>query len=89
MQFFNFLSFDSSPNIAKPFHYGHFRSTVMGNFVANLCQYVGHDVTRINYIGDWGMQYGRFFYSFNLGLNLFFFPPVPIFIFKISKKLNF
>ena len=61
---FNFLIFkifNSSPNIAKPFHYGHFRSTIMGNFLANICLYVGHDVTKINYIGDWGMQYGEIF----------------------------
>ncbi len=48
----------SSPNIAKPFHVGHLRSTVIGEFLANLFQRHGATVVRINYLGDWGKQFG-------------------------------
>lgn len=48
----------SSPNIAKPFHVGHFRGTVLGNFLANLNEYFANDVVRLNYLGDWGTPFG-------------------------------
>jgi arginyl-tRNA synthetase len=47
-----------SPNIAKPFHAGHLRSTIIGGFLANLYEQANWEVVRLNYLGDWGKQYG-------------------------------
>ncbi|CAI2176739.1 3652_t:CDS:2 [Funneliformis geosporum] len=48
----------SSPNIAKPFHAGHLRSTIIGNFVKNVHDANGWKTIGMNYLGDWGKQYG-------------------------------
>ncbi|TYS70934.1 arginine--tRNA ligase [Sutcliffiella horikoshii] len=49
----------SSPNIAKPFSMGHLRSTVIGNAIANILEKSGYETVRINYLGDWGTQFGK------------------------------
>ncbi|KAM9971703.1 hypothetical protein ACTFIW_011686 [Dictyostelium discoideum] len=48
----------SSPNIAKPFHAGHLRSTIIGNFMVNLFNELAYETVSMNYLGDWGKQYG-------------------------------
>lgn len=48
----------SSPNVAKELHVGHLRSTIIGESLARLFEFLGHDVLRLNHIGDWGTQFG-------------------------------
>lgn len=49
----------SSPNIAKPMHIGHLRSTIIGDALANIYEVLGYKVVRWNFIGDWGTQFGK------------------------------
>ncbi len=48
----------SSPNLAKEMHVGHLRSTIIGESLARVLEFVGHEVIRINHVGDWGTQFG-------------------------------
>lgn len=48
----------SSPNIAKEMHVGHLRSTIIGDALCRILEFVGHDVLRVNHVGDWGTQFG-------------------------------
>jgi arginyl-tRNA synthetase len=48
----------SSPNIAKEMHVGHLRSTIIGDTICRVLEFCGHDVMRINHVGDWGTQFG-------------------------------
>lgn len=54
----------SSPNIAKPFTIGHLRSTNIGNALSNIFEYTGDSVIRLNYLGDWGTQFGKLLYAY-------------------------
>ncbi len=48
----------SSPNIAKEMHVGHLRSTIIGDSIARILEFQGHEVLRLNHVGDWGTQFG-------------------------------
>ena len=58
-----------SPNVAKPMHVGHIRSTVLGDALARIAAFLGHDVIRDNHIGDWGTQFGMVIYGWKNFLN--------------------
>jgi arginyl-tRNA synthetase len=49
----------SSPNIAKPFGIGHLRSTIIGNSISNISSHLNYKPIKINYLGDWGTQFGK------------------------------
>ncbi len=59
----------SSPNIAKPFHVGHLRSTVIGNALKNVYQKLGYETHGINYLGDWGTQFGKLITAYSMWGN--------------------
>ena len=48
----------SAPNVAKPMHVGHIRSTIIGDTLARIARFLGHEVIADNHIGDWGTQFG-------------------------------
>ncbi len=55
----------SNPNIAKPFGIGHLRSTILGNSISNIYEFVGYKPIKINYLGDWGTQFGKLLFGYN------------------------
>jgi arginyl-tRNA synthetase len=54
----------SSPNVAKPMHVGHLRSTIIGDALARLFRFLGHNVVTDNHLGDWGTQFGILLYGY-------------------------
>ncbi|MBX9742560.1 MAG: arginine--tRNA ligase [Chthoniobacterales bacterium] len=59
----------SSPNVAKPMHVGHIRSTILGDSLARIARFLGHRVITDNHIGDWGTQFGKVIYGWKHFLN--------------------
>ena len=53
----------SSPNVAKPMHVGHIRSTILGDSLTRIARHLGHQVITDNHIGDWGTQFGKVIYG--------------------------
>lgn len=59
----------SSPNVAKPMHVGHIRSTVIGESLARILSALGHKVIRDNHLGDWGLQFGQILWGWKNALD--------------------
>lgn len=68
----------SSPNIAKPMHIGHIRSTIIGDCLARVCRFLGHEVIADNHIGDWGTPIGQVIYGWKNHLDQEAFNEDPI-----------
>ena len=60
----NYIVDFSSPNVAKPMHVGHLRSTVIGNALCRVLRFLGHHVLSDNHVGDWGTQFGMIIYGY-------------------------
>ncbi|MEI6338071.1 MAG: arginine--tRNA ligase [Verrucomicrobiota bacterium] len=59
----------SAPNVAKPMHVGHIRSTILGDSLTRIARFLGHEVITDNHIGDWGTQFGKVIYGWKHFLN--------------------
>ena len=68
----------SSPNVAKPMHVGHIRSTIIGDSMSRVLSFLGHRVIRDNHLGDWGTQFGMIFYGWKHYLDEAKFEENPI-----------
>jgi arginyl-tRNA synthetase len=78
-----------SPNVAKPMHVGHIRSIVLGDALARIATFLGHEVIRDNHIGDWGTQFGMVIYGWKNLLDLRALQQNPLAeIVRIYKETN-
>ena len=68
----------SSPNVAKPMHVGHIRSTVIGDAIAKVLRFAGHEVIADNHLGDWGTQFGMIIYGYKHFLDNDAFETEPV-----------
>jgi arginyl-tRNA synthetase len=65
----NYVVDYSSPNVAKPMHVGHLRSTIIGDALTRILRFLGHHVVTDNHLGDWGTQFGMLIYGWKHFLN--------------------
>ena len=68
----------SGPNVAKPMHVGHLRSTIIGDSLARLLRFLGHTVVTDNHLGDWGTQFGILLYGYRHFLDRAAFDADPV-----------
>lgn len=68
----------SSPNVAKPMHVGHIRSTVIGDALSRILRFLGHRVITDNHLGDWGTQFGMVIYGYKHFVNAVEFERSPV-----------
>jgi len=79
----------SSPNIAKPFHIGHLKTTVIGGALYNIYKYLGYNVTGVNHLGDYGTQFGKLIEGYKLWGSEYDLSEDPIDkLADIYKKIN-
>lgn len=81
----------SSPNVAKPMHVGHIRSTVIGDALAKILKFVGHNVITDNHLGDWGTQFGMIIYGYKHFVDPAAYKSAPVAelgrLYKLVRKL--
>jgi arginyl-tRNA synthetase len=79
----------SSPNVAKPMHVGHIRSTILGDALARVLRLLGHRVITDNHIGDWGTQFGKIIVGWKRELDRFALERDPVGeMERLYKKIN-
>ncbi len=79
----------SAPNVAKPMHVGHIRSTIIGDTLARLARFMGHTVITDNHIGDWGTQFGMILWGWKNVLDQAELEKDPIeALLSVYKKVN-
>lgn len=79
----------SAPNIAKPMHVGHIRSTIIGDCLARVARFVGHKVITDNHIGDWGTQFGMILHGWKTMLDVAALDANPIAeLLRLYKAVN-
>jgi len=81
----------SSPNVAKPMHVGHVRSTFIGDSISKVLRFVGHTAISDNHLGDWGTQFGMIIYGYKHFLNESAYQAAPVAelgrLYKYVRKL--